>query len=177
MKSAHLSMCTTCTLRHQCTDGTGVRLGSTKWLATPGTCACQATQQWTVQARQGQKAENIVVAQQDALRTYRAHVGCRCSCGTQHTQRAKQRASLRGCLYEPAQAGGGQQMPQDCSPAVRLTFSGLSSASTGTFSMADRTFKPAAGKCRLEGAQLETLKRKCDGSRAPPTAMAVAALE
>ena len=65
-------------------------------------------------------------------------------------------------------------MPQACSSAGRLTFSGLSSASTGTFSMADRTFKPAAGKCRLEDAQLDTLKRNCDGSRAPPPAMAAA---
>ena len=48
-------------------------------------------------------------------------------------------------------------MPRDCSSALRLTFSGLSSPSTGTFSMADRTFKPAAGMCRLKGAHLKML--------------------
>ena len=47
------------------------------------------------------------------------------------------------------------QMAQGCSFAVKVTFSGLSSPSTGTFSMADSTFKPAAGNCRLKGAQLK----------------------
>ncbi len=74
----------------------------------------------------------------------------------------------------PAQANGRQQVPQGCISAWRLTFSGLSSPSTGTFSMADRTFKPAAGKFMLKSTQLKTFKRECEGSRAPPAAMAAA---